>query len=161
VSLVQAADLFAPVADGMAATERWLVATARGMGFFFKPDLSETTKNGRRFARLKEGDDVITVTPALGDRITAATSDGKVLVFAAEELSELSGPGRGVILMRVDKKDTLVGALCHVEDQTPIAVADDGTERRFHPPAPGKRAQSGRKALKRFKAVALVQRVSE
>jgi DNA gyrase subunit A len=128
------------------------------MGFFFQPDLSETTKNGRRFARLKDGDEVITVTAAQGGTVTAATSAGKVLVFSADELTELSGPGRGVILMRVDKKDHLIGALCHAADQTPIAVAEDGTERRFHPPAPGKRAQSGRKALKRFKAVELMQR---
>jgi DNA gyrase subunit A len=30
---------------------RWLVASAGGMGLFCRPDLSETTKNGRRFAR--------------------------------------------------------------------------------------------------------------
>jgi DNA gyrase subunit A len=156
---IVAAAIVEPAEENAAATgERWLTATARGMGFFFKPDLAETTKNGRRFARLKEGDDVIAVTPAQGDTITAATSGGKVLVFAAAELTELSGAGRGVILMRVDKKDTLIGALCHAAEQTPIAVAEDGAERRFHPPAPGKRAQSGRKALKRFKAVELVQR---
>ena len=105
-----------------------------------------------------EPDEVITVTPAHGDTVTAATTGGKVLVFAADELTELSGPGRGVILMRVDKKDRLIGALCHAADETPIAVAEDGTERRFHAPAHGKRAQSGRKALQRFKAVELVPR---
>ena len=159
--IVAAAMVTAVEGEGATSGGRWLAATGRGMGFFFQPDLSETTKNGRRFARLKDEDEVITVTPAQGETITAATTAGKVLVFSAAELTELSGPGRGVILMRVDKKDRLVGALCHTADQTPIAVAEDGTERRFHPPAPGKRAQSGRKALKRFKAVELIPRGRE
>ncbi|MFI5396190.1 MAG: DNA topoisomerase (ATP-hydrolyzing) subunit A [Candidatus Binatia bacterium] len=137
---------------------RWLVATAGGMGFFCKPDLSETTKSGRRFARTKDGDEVIVVVPADGELITAATADGKVLVFPAEELAELSGVGRGVILMRVDKGDRLIGAVCHAADSPPIAVAEDGSERRFHLPEPAHRAQKGRKALKRFKAVELVSR---
>jgi DNA gyrase subunit A len=137
---------------------RWLVATAGGMGFFCKPDLSETTKSGRRFARTKDGDEIIVVAPADGELITAATADGKVLMFPAEELAELSGAGRGVILMRVDKGDRLIGAVCHTADSPPIAVAEDGSERRFHLPEPAHRAQKGRKALKRFKAVELVAR---
>jgi DNA gyrase/topoisomerase IV subunit A len=135
-----------------------MVASARGMGFFCRPDLSETTKSGRRFARTKEDDEIVVVAPAQGDTITGATSAGKVLVFAAEELPELAGAGRGVILMRVDKSDRLIGALCHPLDQPPIAVADDGTERRFHLPELAHRAQKGRKALKRFKPVDLVPR---
>lgn len=139
-------------------TGRWLVATAGGMGFFCRPDLSETTKSGRRFARAKEGDEVLVVCPADGDIVTAATAAGKVLTFPAAELTELSGAGRGVILMRLDKGDRLVGAICHALDSPPVAVADDGSERRFHLPEVAHRAQKGRKALKRFKAAELVAR---
>ena len=39
--------------------DRWLVATAGGMGFFCRPDLTETTRSGRRFARTKEGDELV------------------------------------------------------------------------------------------------------
>ena len=60
--------------------------------------------------------------------------------------------------MRVDKGDRLIGAVCHQLDAPPIAVAEDGSERRFHLPEPAHRAQKGRKALKRFKAVELVAR---
>jgi DNA gyrase subunit A len=141
------------------AGPRWLVASVRGMGFFCRPDLSETTKSGRRFARTKEGDEVVVVAPAEEDLITAATAAGKVLAFPAEELTELTGPGRGVILMRVDKGDRLVGAVCHASDTPPVAVAEDGSERRFHLPEPAHRAQKGRKALKRFKPVDLVARM--
>jgi DNA gyrase subunit A len=91
-----------PGATSPASTGRWLVATAGGMGFFCRPDLSETTKSGRRFARTKEGDEIIVVASADGDLVTAATAGGKVLMFPAEELTELSGVGRGVIVMRID-----------------------------------------------------------
>ena len=60
--------------------------------------------------------------------------------------------------MRIDKSDRLVGAVCHALDNPPIAVAEDGSERRFHLPEMAHRAQKGRKALKRFKAVELVAR---
>ena len=141
-----------------AKSRRWLVASAQGMGFFCQPDLSETTKSGRRFARVKEGDELVVVAHGDGDAITAATSAGKVLAFPATELAELSGVGRGVILMRVDKGDRLIGAVCHAQDQPPIAVAEDGTERRFHLPELAHRAQKGRKALSRFKPIELVPR---
>ncbi|MFI5366733.1 MAG: DNA topoisomerase (ATP-hydrolyzing) subunit A [Candidatus Binatia bacterium] len=157
---VVAARLVTPAGEGETpdAAPRWLVATAQGMGFFCRPDVTETTKSGRRFARAKEGDEVLVVAPAAGDTITAATAAGKVLTFPAAELAELAGVGRGVILMRVDKGDRLVGAVCHPLDQPPIAVADDGSERRFHLPEVAHRAQKGRKALKRFKPAKLVAR---
>ncbi|HXQ24196.1 MAG TPA: DNA topoisomerase IV subunit A [Candidatus Acidoferrales bacterium] len=155
-----AAQLVTPAGEDetAGAAPRWLVATAQGMGFFCRPDVTETTKSGRRFARGKEGDEVLVVAPAAGNTITAATAAGKVLTFPAAELAELAGVGRGVILMRVDKGDRLVGAVCHPLDQPPIAVADDGSERRFHLPEVAHRAQKGRKALKRFKPAELVAR---
>jgi DNA gyrase subunit A len=160
---VVAAAIVPPQEGGEAAPSpspaaRWLVASARGMGFFCRPDLTETTKSGRRFARTKEGDEIVVVTAATDDTVTAATADGKVLVFPAPELTELSGVGRGVILMRIDKGDRLIGALCHPLDSAPIAIAEDASERRFHLPEPAHRAQKGRKVLKRFKAVELVMR---
>ncbi len=137
---------------------RWLVATAEGMGLFCRPDLSETTKNGRRIARTKDGDEIVSIGSADGDTITAATADGQVLAFAASELPELAGAGRGVILMRIDDDDRVIGAICHDVDTAPIAIDEEGVERRFHLPELAHRAQKGRKVLKRFKAVVLVPR---
>ncbi|MBI4518587.1 MAG: DNA topoisomerase IV subunit A [Deltaproteobacteria bacterium] len=145
-----------PAADAetkMAA--RWLVASAGGMGFFCQPDLAETTRSGRRFARVKEGDEIIVATPAAGDAIAVATGDGKVLVFPAQELPELSGPGRGVIIMRIDKDDRVVGAVCHRRADRVVAVGDDGGERVLSLPEMAHRAQKGRKAIKRMKVVEL------
>ncbi|MGE0519332.1 MAG: DNA topoisomerase (ATP-hydrolyzing) subunit A [Candidatus Binatia bacterium] len=137
------------------AAERWLVATAGGMGFFCRPDLSETTRSGRRYARVKDDDVLVNVGPASGDTVTAVSSDGKVLVFPAEELPELAGAGRGVILMRLDEGETLVAATCHDGARTLIAVGDDGSERKLPSLESAHRAQKGRRALKRMKVVDL------
>src|SRR5881296_3478704 len=49
-----------------------LVATARGYGFRTEPDLSETTRAGRRLARVGEGDEVVSVEPILGAKVVVA-----------------------------------------------------------------------------------------
>jgi DNA gyrase subunit A len=145
-------------AESSRPVARWLVATSGGMGFFCQPDLSETTRSGRRFARTREGDELVVINPGEGDTVTAVSGTGKVLSFPAEELPELAGAGRGVILMRLDQDDQLVAAVCHPSNRPPIAVADDGSERRFTLPEGGHRAQKGRKALKRIKVADLIVR---
>ncbi|HYD47847.1 MAG TPA: DNA gyrase C-terminal beta-propeller domain-containing protein, partial [Terriglobales bacterium] len=157
--IISAALIAPPPAEEEAASlPRRLVVTTRGMGFFCRPELSETTKNGRRVARVRDGDEVLVFGPGEGDTVTTATSDGKVLSFPADELPELSGAGQGVILMRIDKDDKVIGSICHPVDETPIAIDEEGNERRFHAPEQAHRAQTGRKVLKRFKAVELQAR---
>ena len=153
--IVTLADQSAPQIAAPRIIERWLVGSAGGMGFFCRPDLSDTTRSGRRYARVKAGDEIVCVSPADGDTVTAATSAGKVLSFAADELVELAGAGRGVILMRLDTGDKMIAARCHPLERSPIAVDGDGVERRFQTPDIARRAQKGRKILKRFKPVDL------
>src|SRR5438874_13371961 len=74
-----------------------LLATARGYGFRTEPDLFETTRAGRRLARVGGGDQVVSVEPVCGKAVVVATARGKMLRFALDEVAELSGPGRGVI----------------------------------------------------------------
>src|SRR5262249_61189828 len=72
----------------------FLVATAKGYGFRCTPDLSETTRAGRRLARVAGGDEVVSVEPLQGPAIVTATARGKMLRFVAHEGAGLSGPGR-------------------------------------------------------------------
>src|SRR5439155_4608253 len=44
-------------------TNAILVATAKGYGFRVEPDLSETTRAGRRIARVGEGDEIVSIEP--------------------------------------------------------------------------------------------------
>src|SRR5436853_4415886 len=110
-----------------------LVATARGYGFRTEPDLSETTRAGRRLARVGEGDEVVSVEPVLGSMVVVATARGNMLRFRLDEVAELSGPGRGVILTRPGKdgQDRVVGALALPPDAEFIAVTPEGGERRL------------------------------
>src|SRR5438128_422610 len=130
-----------------------LVATARGYGFRAEPDLTETTRAGRRLARVGDEDQVVSVEPVYGKAVVVATARGKMLRFALDEVAELSGPGRGVILMRPgkDDEDRIVGALALAADAEFVAVTPEGGERRLDvrdDPA-GKRGGKGQKVVKR------------
>jgi DNA gyrase subunit A len=134
-----------------AASAAILVATARGFGFRATPDLSETTRAGRRVARVADGDEVVSIEPVLGKTVVVAASSGKMLRFPLADVAELSGPGRGVTLMKPDADGRIVGALALPDKAKFVAVTPEGTERDIamsEVPA-GKRAGKGQKVVKR------------
>src|SRR5262249_7588399 len=118
-------------ARGAEAPPSFLVATATGYGFRCTPDMSETTRAGRRLARVGSGDEVVSVEPILGPAVVTATAKGKMVRFVADEVAELSGPGRGVILMRPATDDRLVGALALPEPSAFLAITPEGGERKI------------------------------
>src|SRR6185369_3318554 len=126
-----------------------LVATSRGYGFRATPDLSETTRAGRRLARVGEGDEIVSVEPVLGPVVVVASARGKMLRFALDDVAELSGPGRGVYLMKPsgEKDDRIVGALALPKDGAFLAVTPEGGERKLAPAdvPEGRRAGKGQK----------------
>jgi DNA gyrase subunit A len=147
---------------GLGAPAAVLVATARGYGFRTMPDLSETTRAGRRVARVGDGDEVVSVEPLRGKAVVVAAASGKMLRFPAADVAELSGPGRGVLLMRPDADGRVVGALALGEKEHFIAVTLEGGERRVavtEVPA-GRRAGKGQKVVKRG-GIAQVRRAED
>ncbi len=134
-----------------ASGDVYILATAGGYGFRFMPELGETTRAGRRVARVGQGDEVVAVEPVAGDAVVCATAKGKMLRFGLGEAAELSGPGRGVILMRLDTGDRLVGVVAQAPEAVVLAVAPDGREHRLRArdvPA-GRRGGKGQKVVKR------------
>jgi len=130
---------------------RFLVLSKRGYGFVMQPDLSETTRAGRRFARLGKDDEVIGVTRVAGSAVVTATGRGKMLRFGLAEVAELTGPGRGVILIRPDKDDVAVAALALPAKARLDVVTGEGHTRRLavgDVPL-GKRAGKGQRVVKR------------
>lgn len=93
--------------------EEWqlLVATARGQVLRtpLAPFLAESTKAGRRFVRLGEGDEVVFVAVPTADHETMflASDDGHVIHFPIAEVNALAGVGKGVMGMKLAK-----GARC-------------------------------------------------
>ncbi len=95
--------------------ERYAIAATTdgfALAFGLSPFLEPSTRSGRRFAKLSEGNTVVGVelVPARGrPKILTITRKSRALVCAASEVSYLNGPGKGVVLVKVDDGDQLVG----------------------------------------------------
>jgi topoisomerase-4 subunit A len=90
--------------------KRYLVATSGGHGFIVKSeDLLTRVKAGKTFMTVEDGDEVIrpALVPAKPELAVTLSENGRMLLFAAEELKEL-GRGRGIKLMGLDDKEKLV-----------------------------------------------------
>ncbi|MBI2964359.1 MAG: DNA topoisomerase IV subunit A [Deltaproteobacteria bacterium] len=148
-------ELFTPTAvEG----ESYLLVTARGFGFRFTPDLSETTRAGRKVARVATGDAVVSVAPVRGKQVVCAAARGKMLRFPIDEVAALSGAGKGVYLMRPgDDEDRIVGALALPKTAGLVVVTEEGGERKLsvEEVPEGKRAGKGQKVVKRGRIASL------
>jgi DNA gyrase subunit A len=68
-----------------------------------------STRAGRRFARTAEGAEVVGVSRVEGDEVLiAATRQARAILCKADEVNFLSGPGRGVILIKLARDDDRV-----------------------------------------------------
>jgi DNA gyrase subunit A len=68
-----------------------------------------STRSGRRFARPSEGFEVIGVEKVAGKEIIiAATREAHAMLTRVDEINYLSGPGKGVILMKLSSADDAV-----------------------------------------------------
>ncbi len=113
-----------------------LAVTRRGLGlrFSLRGHVEPSTRSGRKFARPAAGDEILTVVP-LGTRrepdyIMCAADDGHALAVDASEVSLLSGPGKGVLVIKLDKKASLIGAeLGHRDLDTITVETAKGTTR--------------------------------
>jgi DNA gyrase subunit A len=80
-----------------------LTVSAHGVGFAF--DLGQfnavTTRAGKKFAGIKEGDSVMGVEILDLPNVLFLTSDGKGVVIAAKDIPVLTGAGKGVKLVNV------------------------------------------------------------
>lgn len=102
-----------------------IAVTTSGMGLRF--DLSSfqepSTRLGRKFCKLKDGEEVValeTITSPLKQTVVAVASiKGRALLCKAEDVAQLAGPGRGVIVLKLDPKDSLIGftLLCAKDDR--------------------------------------------
>jgi DNA gyrase subunit A len=97
-------DLCPPV-HALAATTNGY-ALRFGLLAFAEP----STRSGRRFCRVAIGSEVLNVFALAGtETILAITAHCRAMLCPAEEVNYLSGPGKGVLLIKVAKGDTLLG----------------------------------------------------
>ena len=107
-----------PETHGFAATSRGF-ALRFGLEAFAEP----STRSGRRFARVGSGASVINVVPIDGSEIILAVSSAcRAMICAAEEINYLSGPGKGVTLIRLASDDVLLGFKASTGDRDLLTV---------------------------------------
>lgn len=119
--------------------------SSSGMGVRF--DLAAfkepSTRLGRKFMKVREGEEVVhleAVSVASKASILAVVSQrGRVLLCKAEEVGVLSGPGRGVTVIKLDSADRLLAArLLYQKDDQLVALKQEGsklpiTMRKYQP----------------------------
>jgi DNA gyrase subunit A len=102
-----------PPANGEPAGPYLLVVTAQGQTLRapYAPFRTASTKVGRRYVKLNDGDKVMMATVLHGDEETIylASADGHVIHFAVEEINILAGVGKGVMGIKLGKGDTCLG----------------------------------------------------
>jgi DNA gyrase subunit A len=77
--------------------------------FSLAPFLEVSTRAGRRFAKAAEGAEVVGVSRIEGkETLIAVTKQAHAMLCKVTEVNYLSGPGRGVILIKLDPKDDRV-----------------------------------------------------
>ena len=102
-----------------------LTATSDGytLRFSLNGFLEPSTRAGRRFGRVAAGAEFVGVHVIDGtETVIAASQAGRAILCAADEVSFLSGPGRGVKLMRLDKDDRLLGFIASTGDRDLLTV---------------------------------------
>jgi DNA gyrase subunit A len=82
-----------------------------------------STRAGRRFARPAKGSEIVGVARYTGGEVLiAATAEGRGILSKAEEVNYLSGPGKGVLLIKLGKEDRVLGFIASTGDRDLLTV---------------------------------------
>ena len=94
------------------------------MRFSLEPFVEPSTRAGRRFARTAEGAEIVGVSRLTGGEVViAATREARAILCKADEVNFLSGPGRGVILIKLTSgEDRVLGFIASTGDRDLLTV---------------------------------------
>ncbi len=92
--------------------------------FSFEPFVEPSTRAGRRYARAADGAEFVGVARVTGDEILiAATREARAMLTRVDEVNFLSGPGRGVILIKIaSDADRVLGFIASTGDRDLLTV---------------------------------------
>ena len=91
--------------------------------FSLEPFVEPSTRAGRRYGRVPEGAEFVGVARSTGDEILiAASREARAVLTKVDEVNYLSGPGRGVILMKLGEGDRLLGFIASTGDRDLMTV---------------------------------------
>lgn len=123
--------------DAEEPEEPYCVAVLRGgnaLRFSLRSHRDPSTRSGRKFARPGKGDEVVHVDLVeSGDHLACATRDRRALICDADEVSLLSGAGKGVRLIKLGKNDFVMAAAVLRSDSDALIVkrSKGGAEHRI------------------------------
>ncbi len=91
--------------------------------FSLAPYAEPSTKSGRRFARVAKGHEVVGVSLVNGtETILAASAKARAMICLAASVNFLSGPGKGVTLIKLAPDDRLLGFKASEGDRDLLTV---------------------------------------
>jgi DNA gyrase subunit A len=132
--------------------------TGFGLRFNVDPHRELSTRSGRRFAKIGEGDEIVGVEKVRkNDLLAVVTAEGRALCTFADEVAELANPGRGVTVIKVDDGDAVLAFALGSDKNDTILVAETEGGRKIeigpgHDEVVG-RGGKGRAIAKRTKIV--------
>jgi DNA gyrase subunit A len=107
-----------------------LTVSSHGVGFAF--DLGQfnsvTTRAGKKFAGVKEGDSIMGVDILDLPNVLFLTSEGKAVVVAAKDIPVLTGAGKGVKLVNVKNGEVVLFRAVRKGEQVKV-IDDKGKEK--------------------------------
>ncbi len=118
-------DLIPPTENHFPA-DYGIAASSNGFALRFSCGslVEPSTRSGRRFARVKTGSEImaVDVIDDTYETILAVSADCRAMVCPTEEINFLSGPGKGVTLIKLAKTDRLVGFKASKGDRDLLVV---------------------------------------
>ena len=111
--------------EGDAAPVHAVAVSSDGYALRFNLDgfVEPSTRSGRRYARPSEGAEIVNVARLSGGEVLiAASAEARGILCKAEEVNFLSGPGKGVLLIKLSGDDRLLGAIASSGDRDLLTV---------------------------------------
>ena len=111
--------------EGEAPPVHAIAVTSDGYSLRFSVEsfVEPSTRAGRRYARPSQGVEVVGVARVTGEEVViAATHDARAMLCRADEVNYLSGPGKGVILIKLAREDHVLGFIASRGDRDLMRV---------------------------------------
>jgi DNA gyrase subunit A len=148
--------------DGKRGDTYAVAASSDGMALAFglEPFSTPSTRAGRRFAKVGEGVQIVGVERVRGkETLIAVTRGRRALLCDVKEVSFLTGPGKGVTLVKLEEGDALLGIKATRDPKDALVVETSlGGEQRVTTGSYEKtgRGGRGREVIKRGTLVRVV-----
>jgi DNA gyrase subunit A len=121
----RAAGVIAAKKDGDAAPVHAVAVSSDGYALRFNLDgfVEPSTRAGRKYARPADGAEIVNVAKLTGGEILiAASAEARGILCKADEVNFLSGPGKGVLLIKLSDEDKVLGAIASSGDRDLLTV---------------------------------------